>query len=97
MAQVTRFDHHSTSVFAINANHQLSAQFLFATKYLYSQSPPDVVSQSHVHLFHAVGSFGTDVIHAALISVSIPDTSIHRLPVLAQPLLSHPGHLHLSH
>jgi hypothetical protein len=35
VSQTTQLDHHSTSVLAIKANHALSTQFLFATKYIY--------------------------------------------------------------
>jgi hypothetical protein len=38
LSQITQFDHHSTSVFAININHHAGVQFLGKTIYLYCQS-----------------------------------------------------------
>jgi hypothetical protein len=99
LSQTTRFDHHSTSVFAINTNHHLGVPFLIVTRYQYCHL---LIFTSHNQLNadQSNGSFGTEFIHAFFNSVSIILTAIHHdaEPEEGQPLVeqSH-GHIHLSH
>jgi hypothetical protein len=92
--QYTQLDHHSTSVFAINTNHQLAVQFLVATKYkkFHDIGAAQVVVIVHNQntLFDSRGSLGTDDIHAVIKSSFM--VCIH-VPFLAHVKF---GHFHLS-
>ena len=91
LSQTTRFDHHSTSVFAINTNHHLGVPFLIVTRYQYCQL---LIFTSHkpLNVDQSNGSFGTEFIHAFLSSVSItltPVQSVHHESTFGQAHLSH--------
>jgi hypothetical protein len=89
-SQTTQFDHHSTSVFAINTNHPFCDQFLFVTKYEYPQSTVFKAQSQLTLLFHS-GSVGIEDIQAYNSSSLILDTEIHFVAAFI------PGRIHLSH
>jgi hypothetical protein len=65
VSQTTQFDHHGTSVFAINTNHHLAVQFFFVTMYPNCHEPiVSVAPFNHLNEESPNGSLGILDIHA---------------------------------
>jgi hypothetical protein len=96
VSQYTRFDHHSTSVFAININHHFGVQFLVNTIYLYCHPLPFAHNPLTTEFN---GSCGTQFIHAASNCDFISIISNQPVAALSVKLVFFgiPGHAHLSH